>query len=399
MTWASVTQAIDAVKKGKMIIVVDSPDRENEGDLLMAAEKAKAQDINFMAKFGRGLICVPMTGSRLDDLEIFPMVEAEKELREAAFTVSVDAINGTTTGISAPDRAKTIAALIDPKSKPEDLARPGHIFPLRYREGGVLARAGHTEAAVDLAKLAGLFPAGVICEIMRDDGTMARVPELKKFADKHKLLMITITELIRYRRKHEKLVRRISEAHLPTAWGDFQMIVYEDITKKENHIVLVKGEVKGKKNILVRVHSSCMTGDTLGSLRCDCGEQLHKAMQLVVKAGRGVVVYLNQEGRGIGLANKLKAYQLQDEGLDTVEANLKLGFKADMRDYGIGAQILADLGLSSIQVLTNNPKKLVGLSAFGLEIVRRVPLEVKPSKINRRYLETKKNKMGHLLDI
>ncbi|MFH1282300.1 MAG: bifunctional 3,4-dihydroxy-2-butanone-4-phosphate synthase/GTP cyclohydrolase II [bacterium] len=399
MSWGTVEQSIRAVREGKMVIVVDSPERENEGDLLMAAAMATPADINFMAKYGRGLICVPMLGSRLDELNIMPMVESDKELREAAFTVSVDAVKGTTTGISAYDRSLTIKTLIDPKTKPDDLARPGHIFPLRYKQGGVIVRAGHTEAAVDLAKMADLYPAGVICEIMKEDGTMARVPELIKFAKKHKLLIITIEDLIKYRRKIEKLVKRISSSNLPTKWGTFNMILYEDVVTKENHIALVKGDVFGKKNVVVRVHSSCLTGDTLGSLRCDCGDQLHKAMSIVEDAGQGVILYLSQEGRGIGLANKLKAYKLQEEGLDTVEANEKLGFLPDLRDYGIGAQILVDLGLSSIQVLTNNPRKLIGLEGHGLTITKRIPLIIKPSRINRKYLETKKEKLGHLLEV
>ncbi|MFH1259409.1 MAG: bifunctional 3,4-dihydroxy-2-butanone-4-phosphate synthase/GTP cyclohydrolase II [Elusimicrobiota bacterium] len=395
--FCSVPEALKEIKKGRMIVVVDDPDRENEGDLLMAASGVTPQAINFMAKYGRGLICVPMVSSRLDDLEIGSMVKKGKEAHEAAFTVSVDAGKNTTTGISAHDRALTIKTLIDPKTEPDDLVRPGHIFPLRYREGGVLVRAGHTEAAVDLARLAGLYPAGVICEIMHEDGTMARLPELKKFAKKFHLKMLTIASLIEYRRRTEKFVRCVTKAHLPTRFGEFEMYVYEDTMNKENHLALVKGEVSGEKNVLVRVHSSCLTGDVLFSLRCDCGQQLHQSMQVIDQEGRGVVLYMNQEGRGIGLVNKLKAYELQDQGLDTVEANLRLGFQPDLRTYGIGAQILADLGLSTIHLLTNNPRKIAGIEGYNLKVTKRISLEIPPTKMNARYLKTKKEKMGHLL--
>lgn len=398
MPFASIPDAVRDIKQGKLIIVVDDPDRENEGDLVCAASKTTPDLINFMARFGRGLICLPVIGERLDQLNIGAMVQQNREVRDAAFTVSVDAVKGTTTGVSAADRSRTIRTLIHPKTKPEDLSRPGHIFPLRYRDGGVLVRAGHTEAAVDLAKMAGLYPAGVICEIMNEDGTMARMGQLKPFARRHRLKMITIKDLIEYRRRTERLVNRIVTTRLPTRYGDFAVHLYEDALNREQHLAIVAGEVEGHKNVLVRVHSSCFTGDTLSSLRCDCGEQLARALEMIGKEKRGVVLYMHQEGRGIGLENKLKAYALQDQGMDTVQANAALGFKPDLRQYGIGAQILADLGLSSIRLLTNNPRKIVGIEGYGLHVSQRVPLEIPANRVNKKYLNTKKLKLGHLLD-
>lgn len=398
MSFASIPEAVKQIKAGRMVVVVDDPDRENEGDLVMAASKVTPEAINFMAKYGRGLICLPIIGKRLDELRISPMVENGTEVRDAAFTVSVDARHGITTGVSAADRAHTIRTLISPRTRPDELIRPGHIFPLRYREGGVLVRAGHTEAAVDLAKLAGLYSAGVICEIMNEDGTMARMPELQHFVRRHRLKMITIASLIEYRRRTEKLVHRVVSSKLPTRFGEFTLHLYEDVLNKEHHVALVKGAVAGRKDVLVRVHSSCFTGDVLASLRCDCRAQLHAAMQAIQAEGQGVVLYMHQEGRGVGLENKLKAYVLQDRGLDTVEANEVLGFKPDLRTYGIGAQILADLGLSAIRLMTNNPRKIVGIEGYGLRVTRRVPLEVKPHRENWRYLKTKKEKLGHWLE-
>ncbi len=398
MSFASVPEAIRDIRLGRLVIVVDDPDRENEGDLICAAAKATPALVNFMAKHGRGLICLPVIGKRLDDLRIAPMVENNQEVRDAAFTVSIDARKNVSTGVSAADRAKTIQTVLDPKTKPDDLSRPGHIFPLRYRDGGVLVRAGHTEASVDLAKMAGLYPAGVICEIMNEDGSMARMPELKRFAAKHHLKMITIEALIEYRRKTERLVHRSVTSRLPTQFGTFTAHLYEDVLNKEHHLALVHGDVTGKKDILVRVHSSCFTGDTLGSLRCDCGEQLRKGLQRISHEGRGVLLYMHQEGRGIGLENKLKAYALQDRGMDTVEANEALGFKPDLRHYGIGAQILVDLGLSSIRLMTNNPRKIVGIEGYGLRVTRRIPLEIPANRTNRKYLRAKKRKLGHLLE-
>jgi 3,4-dihydroxy 2-butanone 4-phosphate synthase/GTP cyclohydrolase II len=396
--FASIPEALRDIRRGHMVIVVDDPDRENEGDLVCAASKVTPEVINFMITHGRGLLCFPAVGERLDQLRLAPMVENSQEVRGAAYTVSVDARHGVTTGVSAADRALTIKTLIHPKTQPEDLARPGHIFPLRYREGGVLVRAGHTEAAVDLAKHAGLYPAGAICEIMNEDGSMARMPELRRFAARHHLKMITIAGLIEYRRRTEKLVHRTVSAKLPTRYGTFALHLYEDDLNKERHLAIVHGDVAGKKDVLVRVHSACFTGDTLGSLRCDCGEQLRRALERISQEDRGVVLYMHQEGRGIGLENKLKAYALQDRGMDTVEANEALGFKPDLRHYGIGAQILSDLGLSTIRLMTNNPRKIVGLEGYGLTVTRRVPLEIPPNKANRRYLATKKDKLGHLLE-
>jgi len=393
----TVDEAIEDFRQGKILIVVDDEDRENEGDFIIAAQFCTADVINFMTKHGRGIICVPLTSERSKELLLDLMVETNTSLHETPFTVSVDYIHGTTTGVSAFDRARTIQALIDPRTKPSDLARPGHVFPLRSLEGGVLRRAGHTEAVVDLCKLAGLYPAGVLCEILNDDGSMARVPTLMRIAEKFHLKIITIKSLIEYRMQREKLVRRTVSTNLPTKYGTFVVHLYQSETDSKEHIALVKGEISPDTPTLVRVHSECLTGDVFGSLRCDCNDQLAAAMKLVETEGRGVVLYMRQEGRGIGLSNKLKAYKLQDEGLDTVEANEKLGFRPDLRDYGIGAQILRDLGVGKMRLMTNNPKKVVGLHGYGLEIVERVPLEVDPHEMNEKYLKTKRDKLGHLI--
>lgn len=397
---ATVEEALDAVRDGRLIIITDDEDRENEGDFMVAAEKATPDIINFMARHGRGLICLPLTRERLDELQL-PLMVADNTARfQTAFTVSIDAKEGIATGISAQDRARTILAAIDPATKPGDLARPGHVFPLQAREGGVLARAGQTEAAVDIARLAGLRPAGVICEIMNEDGTMARTPELERISRDSGLPILTIADLIQHRMRTECHVRKVEEADLPTIAGNFRIAVFEDAIHGENHVALVKGEIAPDVPTLVRVHSQCLTGDTLGSCRCDCGQQLHRAMEMVEEAGAGVILYLlAHEGRGIGLRNKIRAYAMQDEGADTVEANTRLGFKADQRDYGFGAQVLVSLGVKKMRLLTNNPRKFVGLAGYGLEIVERVPIEIPPNESNRRYLRTKKEKMGHILDM
>ena len=395
--FARIEEAIEAIRAGRMIIVVDDEDRENEGDLTMAASKVNAAAINFMAKHGRGQICLSMTGQRLDELEIPLAVSSNTTPFGTAFCVPIDAKAKVSTGISAADRAATVLAAINPKTKPSDLARPGHVSPLRARDGGVMVRAGQTEAAVDLARMAGLYPAGVICEIMNEDGTMARVPELARFAKRHGLLIITIADLIQYRMRTERLVKRIAHAAMPTAHGAFRIVAYGNELDQETHVALVRGEIGDGKDVLVRVHSKCLTGDVFHSARCDCGAQLDTAMARIAQEGRGVLLYLNQEGRGIGLANKIRAYELQDQGLDTVEANERLGFKADQRDYGIGAQILSDLGVKTMRLLTNNPRKFVGLQGYGLAVSAAVPLEIPASDSTRKYLKTKKYKLGHNL--
>jgi 3,4-dihydroxy 2-butanone 4-phosphate synthase/GTP cyclohydrolase II len=399
MTFDSVEEAIEDIRQGKMVIVADDEDRENEGDLVCAASEVTPETINFMTKYGRGLICVAMTNDRADELGLPLMTENNTDPHRTAFTVSVDADVrfGVTTGISAYDRAKTIQVLLDPESRPADLRRPGHIFPLRARSGGVLKRVGQTEAAVDLARLAGLPAAGVICEILKEDGTMARRPELEVVSREHDLKFITVAQLVSYRLARERLVKRVAEADLPTDHGDFTIIGYANLLDQQDHVALVKGDPAGREDVLVRMHSECLTGDVFGSQRCDCGEQLHAAMRQIDEAGQGVVVYLKQEGRGIGLANKLRAYDLQDRGRDTVEANEVLGFKPDLREYGIGAQILLDLGLTSIRLLTNNPRKIVGLEGYGLKITGREALQVEPGQFNREYLATKRTKLGHIL--
>ncbi len=395
----TIDEAIEDIKAGKPIVVVDDEDRENEGDLIIAAEKITPDTVNFLATHGRGLICVSLTRDRLEQLKLYQMVEQNTARLGTRFTVSVDALEGTTTGISAGDRAKTIRVLVDPKSKPEELARPGHIFPIEALPGGVLARAGHTEASVDLARLAGLQPVGVMSEIMDDDGTMRRGDRLAEFTRRHNLKLISIRDLIAFRHRRERLITHLTTVDFPTKFGDFKLHLYRSDVDDHHHLAITKGEVTGKKNVLVRVHSSCLTGDVLGSCRCDCGDQLQTALKRIDQEGLGVVLYMRQEGRGIGLANKIMAYKLQDEGRDTVEANIDLGFQADLRDYGIGAQILEDIGLTSIRLLTNNPKKVVGLQAYGLEIVERLPLQIPATEHNSRYLETKRDKLGHLLEL
>ncbi|MGD0353689.1 MAG: bifunctional 3,4-dihydroxy-2-butanone-4-phosphate synthase/GTP cyclohydrolase II [Dehalococcoidia bacterium] len=399
MVFATVPEAIEDIKAGKFIIIVDDENRENEGDLAIAAEKVNPEAINFMARHARGLICLPIIGYRLDELKIPLMVQENTAKFSTAFAVSIEAKHKTSSGISAHDRAATVKAILDPNTKPDDLARPGHMFPIRAKEGGVLVRAGHTESIVDLAKFAGLYPAGVVCEIMNEDGTMARLPQLEDMADKFGIKIMSIADLIAYRRRHEKLVERVAEAKLPTRYGEFVVIAYRSKVDPDQHVALVKGDITGEEPVLVRVHSECLTGDVFGSLRCDCGGQIALAMEKITAEGRGVFLYMRQEGRGIGFHNKLRAYALQDQGLDTVEANLALGFDADLRDYGIGAQILADLGLHKIRLLTNNPKKVIGLESYGLHIVEIVDLQTPPNPYNLEYLKTKQKKLGHMLDV
>jgi 3,4-dihydroxy 2-butanone 4-phosphate synthase/GTP cyclohydrolase II len=395
--FATIEEAIEEIREGRMVVVVDDADRENEGDLTIAAQFATPDAVNFMATHGRGLICLCLTPERCRELDLRQMTEHNEAPNETAFTVSVEARHGITTGISAHDRSRTIQVAIDPSSGPDDLVQPGHVFPLQAKPGGALQRAGQTEAAVDLARLAGLNPAGVVCEIMNDDGTMARVPDLVGYCARHRLKMVTVADLIEYRRRHERLVERVVSVRLPTAYGDFTAVAFRERLTGKQHLALVKGEVEGREDVLVRVHSECLTGDVFHSLRCDCGEQLDLALKRIAAEGEGVLLYLAQEGRGIGLLNKLKAYELQENGRDTVEANLELGFPADARDYGIGNQILADLGLTSIRILTNNPKKLTGIEGFGLTVAAQLPIEVTPNQENRAYLEAKREKLGHTL--
>lgn len=397
MALVTISEAVEEIKAGRFLIIVDDEGRENEGDLAIAAEKVTPEAINFMARYGRGLICIAMTGERLDELQIPMMVHENTSKFASPFTVSVEAKHNVTTGISAHDRAVTVKALIDSATKPADISRPGHMFPLRAREGGVLVRAGHTEAIVDLMKIAGLYPAGVICEVMSEDGAMACVPELETMAAEHGIKMVSVAQIIAYRRMHERLIHRVAEASLPTKFGDFRAIAYQSAIDPDEHVALVRGELDGNEPTLVRVHSECLTGDVFHSLRCDCGDQIDLAMKAIADAGRGVFLYMRQEGRGIGLHNKIRAYALQDQGMDTVEANEALGFECDIRDYGIGAQILADLGLHYIRLLTNNPRKVIGLEGYGLQVVETVPIVAKPNPRNAKYLETKRKKMGHLL--
>ena len=399
MPLSSVLKAIQDFKSGRIVIIVDDEDRENEGDFAMAAETVSPESVNFMATHGRGLICVPMMGQRLEDLRLPMMVQENTARLGTAFTVSVDVLKGATTGISAFDRSATIKALISQNTQPEDLGRPGHIFPLRYMEGGVLVRAGQTEASVDLARLAGMHPAAVICEVMADDGEMARMPQLERVAARHDIKIVSVADIIAYRREHEKLIERVAEARLPTMYGEFTAVSYRSIVDKDEHVALVKGELNPNEPTLVRVHSECLTGDVFDSVRCDCGDQMAQALQDIEAEGRGVFLYMRQEGRGIGIHNKLKAYALQDTGLDTVEANLQLGFAPDLRHYGVGAQILVDLGVRKMRLLTNNPKKVVGLDSFGLNLVERVPIITRSTEHNRRYLATKQARLGHMLDI
>jgi 3,4-dihydroxy 2-butanone 4-phosphate synthase/GTP cyclohydrolase II len=395
--FATIEDAIEDIRQGKFVVVVDAADRENEGDLTIAAQFATPEAVNFMTKEGRGLICLCLTESRCDELGLRQMTERNETPYGTAFTVSVEAREGVTTGISAPDRSRTIQVAIDPSARPDDLVQPGHVFPLRAREGGVLARAGQTEAAVDLARLAGLIPAGVVCEIMNEDGTMARVPDLIPYCERHGIKLVTVADLIEYRRRHEKLVERMTSIRMPTIYGEFTAVAFRERLTGKHHVALVKGTVDGAENVLVRVHSECLTGDVFHSLRCDCGEQLDHAMRQISAEERGVLLYMAQEGRGIGLLNKLRAYELQENGFDTVEANIELGFQPDMRDYGIGNQILADLGLTTIRILTNNPKKITGIEGFGLTVVEQVPIETDPTPENARYLATKRDKLGHRL--